>query len=158
MQVLVALARERHLGEESQRLFNGEKINTSENRPALHTALRDIVPVFVDGVDIMPQIQDTLDRMRKFADGVRNGSIAGPGGCKFTDVVNIGIGGAHLGPTLVTTALAPYAEGGPRVPYILNVDAAAVHRTLPDLDPTATLATFESKTLTTTATPPHAKT
>src|SRR5258705_2152936 len=137
MQVLVALARERHLGEESQRLFNGEKINTSENRPALHTALRDIVPVFVDGVDIMPQIQDTLDRMRKFADGVRNGSIAGPGGCKFTDVVNIGIGGSHLGPALVTTALAPYAGGGPRVHYNLDVDAVALHLTRADLESTS---------------------
>jgi glucose-6-phosphate isomerase len=157
MQLLVALARERHLGEEIQRLFNGEKINTSENRPALHTALRDIAPVLVDGVDVMPQIQDTLARMREFAGGVRDGSIGGHDGRKFTDVINIGIGGSHLGPAFATNALAPYAAGGPRVHYISNVDAAAVERTLAGLEPATTLAIVESKTFTTTETLTNAK-
>src|SRR4051812_29461511 len=157
MKLLIALARDRRLGEEIQRLFNGEKINVSENRPALHTALRDIVPVMVDGVDVMPQIQDTLGRMREFADGVRAGSIAGPDGRKFTDVVNIGIGGSYLGPALATTALAPYAEGGPRVHYIANVDATAAYATLAGLDPATTLAIVESKTFTTTETLTNAK-
>ena len=157
MQLLVALARERGLGDEIQRLFNGEKINTSENRPALHTALRDMVPVFVDGADVMPQIQDTLARMREFAGGVRDGSLGGRNGRKFTDVINIGIGGSYLGPALVTRALAPYAEGGPRVHYIANVDAAAVYRTLAGLNPATTLAIVESKTFTTTETLTNAK-
>ena len=157
MKLLVALARERRLGQEIQRLFNGEKINTSENRPALHTALRDIVPVMVDGVDVMPEIQHTLDRMREFAGGVRAGAIAGPDGRAFTDVINIGIGGSYLGPALVTTALAPYSEDGPRVHYIANVDAGAVYRTLSGLDPKTTLAIIESKTFTTTETLTNAK-
>ncbi len=157
LKLLVALARERRLGEEIQRLFNGDKINTSENRPALHTALRDIVPVMVDGVDVMPQVQDTLARMRTFADGVRAGSIAGPDGRKFTDVINIGIGGSYLGPALVTTALAPYAEDGPHIHYIANVDAGAAYRTLAALNPATTLAIVESKTFSTTETLTNAK-
>ncbi|HYK13367.1 MAG TPA: glucose-6-phosphate isomerase [Burkholderiales bacterium] len=157
MQLLVALARERGLGDEIQRLFNGEKINVSENRAVLHTALRDTVPVMVDGVDVMPQIQATLARMREFADGVRDGSIAGRGGRKFTDVINIGIGGSHLGPALATQALAPYAGDGPRVHYVSNVDAAAVQRTLAGLDPASTLAIVESKTFTTIETLTNAK-
>jgi glucose-6-phosphate isomerase len=157
MQLLVALARERGVGTEIQRLFNGEKINTSEDRPALHTALRDIVPVIVDGADVMPEIQDTLARMRGFTGGVRDGSLGGRDGRKITDVVNIGIGGSHLGPALATHALAPYAGGGPHVHYISNVDAAAVHRTLTGLDPATTLAIVESKTFTTTETLTNAK-
>ncbi len=157
MQLLVALARGRGLGDEIQRLFNGDKINTSEHRPALHTALRDSVPVFVDGADVMPQIRDTLARMREFSDGVRDGSIGGRDGRKITDVINIGIGGSHLGPALATQALAPYCDGGPRVHYISNVDAAAVCRTLSGLDPAATLAIVESKTFTTTETLTNAK-
>lgn len=157
MQLLVALARERELGAEIQRLFNGDKINTSEKRAALHTALRDTGPVKVDGRDVMPEIQQTLARMRAFVDGVRDGSIAGPGGARIADVVNVGIGGSHLGPALVSAALAPYGGDGPRVHYVSNVDAAAVERILRGLDPATTLAVVESKTFTTIETLTNAK-
>ncbi len=147
--LLATLARERGLGEEIQRLFNGDKINTSEDRPALHTALRDNRPLSVDGVDIAVQIQATLVRMRELADGVRAGSIHSAGGGKFTDVVHVGIGGSHLGPALVTQALAPYSGGGPRVHYISNIDAAAMYTTLAPLAPATTLVIIASKTFTT---------
>jgi glucose-6-phosphate isomerase len=149
MQLLVALARERGLGDAMQRLFAGEKINTSEDRPALHTALRDNRALFVDGIDINPEIQATLARMREFSDSVRAGSISGQGGKKITDVIHIGIGGSHLGPALATRALAPYANGGPRVHFVSNVDAAAVYATLTPLAPATTLAIIASKTFTT---------
>ncbi len=157
MQLLAALARERGLGAEIQRLFTGDKINVSEGRAVLHTALRDSVPVRVGGNDVMPEVRATLARMREFADGVRDGSLGGRGGRKITDVINVGIGGSHLGPALATTALAPYAAGGPRVHYISNVDAAAVQRTLAPLDPAATIAIVESKTFTTVETLTNAK-
>ena len=112
MQLLAALARERGLAGEIQSLFNGGKVNPSENRPALHTALRDDRALEVDGVDVMPQIQATLARMRDFSDGVRAGTLTGRGGAKITDVVHVGIGGSHLGPALATRALAPVRERG----------------------------------------------
>jgi glucose-6-phosphate isomerase len=130
-------------------MFSGEKINTSENRPVLHTALRDNRALVVDGIDIAPQIQATLARMREFSDGVRAGSIGGRGGKKFTDVIHVGIGGSHLGPALATRALAPYASGGLRVHYVSNVDAAAVYVTMAALDPETTLAVVVSKTFST---------
>jgi len=149
MQLLVALARERGVGDEMNRLFTGGIVNTSEMRPALHTALRSGQALIVDGTDLLPQIRATLARMRDFTGGVRTGSITGRSGKQFTDVVNIGIGGSHLGPALATRALAPYASGGPRVHYVSNVDAAAVEGTLAQLDPATTLVIIASKTFTT---------
>ncbi len=149
MQLLMALARERGVGDEMNRLFTGGIVNASEKRPALHTALRSGQALVVDGTNLLPQIQAALARMREFSDGVRAGSITGRSGNKFTDVVHIGIGGSHLGPALATRALAPYASGGPRIHYVSNVDAAAVHRTLAQIDPASTLMIIASKTFTT---------
>ena len=149
MRLLMALTRERGVGNEMQRLFRGDAVNTGENRPALHTALRDNRPLLVDGVDILPQVEATRARMREFTDGVRAGSITGRGGKKITAVIHIGIGGSHLGPALATRALAPYSTGGPRVHYISNVDAAAAYTVLARLDPAATLVIVASKTFTT---------
>ena len=149
MKLLVALARERGVGDEIQRLLTGGKVNTGENRPALHTALRGDGPLTVDGTDVLPQIQATRARMREFSDGVRSGRITGHGGRQFTDVINVGIGGSHLGPALATRALAPYSAGGPRVNYVSNVDVAAVLRTLAPLDAATTLVIVASKTFTT---------
>ncbi|MCE9642414.1 MAG: glucose-6-phosphate isomerase [Betaproteobacteria bacterium] len=157
MRLLMALARERGVGNEMQRLFRGDKVNASENRPALHTALRDDRPLLVDGVDILPQVEATLARMRAFTDGVRAGAITGSGGKKIADVIHIGIGGSHLGPALVTRALAPYSTGGPRVHYISNVDAAAAYTVLAGLDPAATLVIVASKTFTTIETLTNAR-
>jgi glucose-6-phosphate isomerase len=131
-------------------MFAGEKINTTENRAVLHTALRNIsnAPVVVDGHDVMPQINKTLEALCAFADGVRAGVIAAADGQKFTDVVNLGIGGSDLGPAMVTLALAPYHDG-PRLHYVSNIDAAHLADTLKRLDPARTLIIIASKTFTT---------
>jgi glucose-6-phosphate isomerase len=131
-------------------MFAGEKINTTENRAVLHTALRNTAntPVVVDGRDVMPDINSTLDSLYEFADGVRSGAIAAADGQKFTDVVNIGIGGSDLGPAMVTLALAPYHDG-PRLHYVSNVDGAHLADTLKKLDPARTLIIIASKTFTT---------
>lgn len=152
VKLLCALARERNVGGQTQRMFAGEKINTTENRPALHTALRGERPVMVDGADVMPQVHSTLKRMREFTNGVRAGTVTGHGGKRYTDVINIGIGGSHLGPALATRALAPYSDPALRVHFITNIDAAAVQRTLAPLDPATTLVIIASKTFTTVET------
>ncbi len=157
VKLLVTLARERDLGGQMQRMFGGEKINTSENRAALHTALRGEQPVTVDGADVMPQIRQTLERMREFSAGVRAGAITGHGNRKFADVVSIGIGGSHLGPALATHALAPYANHDLRMHFVSNVDGAALLRALKPLDPATTLATVISKTFTTIETLANAR-
>ncbi len=147
--LLVALARERDVDGQTQRMFNGEKINTSENRAVLHTALRGEQPVMVDGADVMPQVRATLKHMREFSAAVRAGGITGKNGRKFTDIINIGIGGSHLGPALATQALAPYTSPGLCVHFVSNVDGAALHRTLAGLDAATTLVIVVSKTFTT---------
>ena len=157
VKLLMALARERDVGGQTQRMFNGEKINTSEHRPVLHTALRGARPVTVDGANVMPQIRATLAHMREFSNAVRAGAITGHGGRKFTDVINIGIGGSHLGPALATHALAPYASPALRVHFASNVDGAALHRTLASLDAATTLVIVASKTFTTQETLANAR-
>jgi len=110
-------------------MFGGTKINETEGRAVLHTALR--APdgqVFVDGADVMPGVLKTRRRMEAFAMDVRSGAIAGAGG-SYTDVVNIGIGGSDLGPVMATLALAPYHDG-PRIHYVSNVDGAHIADTL----------------------------
>jgi glucose-6-phosphate isomerase len=131
-------------------MFAGEKINTTENRAVLHTALRNVAntPVLVDGQDVMPEINKTLGALYQFADGIRMGRIAAADGEKFTDVINIGIGGSDLGPAMVTLALAPYHDG-PRLHYVSNVDGAHLADTLKKLDPARTLIIIASKTFTT---------
>ena len=157
VKLLAALARERGVGDLMQRMFSGDKINVSENRPALHTALRGKRPVMVDGADVMPQIEAARARMREFSNGVRAGRITGHGGKKFTDVVNIGIGGSHLGPALATRALAPYTDHGPRVHFISNIDVAALNRTFAPLAAATTLVIISSKTFTTVETLANAR-
>ncbi len=144
VKLLVSLARERDVGSQAQRMFDGGKINISENRAALHTALRGGEPVSVDGADVMPQVRAGLERMRAFCDDVR-------GGKHYSDVLTIGIGGSHLGPALVTQALAPYADG-PRVHFVSNADGAALQRALKPLKPATTLVIVISKTFTTSET------
>ena len=156
MHLLAALARTRGLGEQMRKLFGGGKINVTENRAVLHTALRGERPVMVDGVDVMPEVRATLDRMQLFSERVRDGRSAGAGG-RYTDVVHIGIGGSHLGPMLATRALSPYADGGPRVHFVSNVDMAALQRTLSPLAPATTLVIVVSKTFTTAETLANAR-
>ena len=138
-------------------MFSGERINKSEGRAALHVALRALDgPIMVDGRDVLPGVHDTLARMRDFADAVRDGRIAGQGG-RYTDVINIGIGGSDLGPAMASLALAPWADG-PRLHFLSNVDGADATDTLRGLNPETTLVIVASKTFTTLETMTNADT
>ena len=155
---LLALAEERGVPARRAAMFTGEPINETEGRAVLHTALRNLAgqPVMVDGEDVMPGVQATLARMRSFAGSVRSGAFKGAGGA-ITDVVNIGIGGSHLGPDMAVRALMPYADG-PRCHFVSNVDGADIAGTLAGLDPARTLVLVASKTFTTTETMTNAAT
>lgn len=156
--LLIDLAMSSGVVEKRQAMFGGEKINVTEGRAVLHTALRAPVGthVLVDGADVMPAIHATLGRMAAFADDVRSGRFSGQGG-KITDVINIGIGGSDLGPAMATLALAPFHDG-PRLHYVSNVDGAHIHDTLRGLDPSTTLVIVASKTFTTIETMTNAQT
>ncbi len=140
-------------------MFGGEAINVTEGRAVLHTALRDPGPdgAMVGGEPVLPDVHDTLDRMEEFAEGLRGGKVRPASGGRFTDVVNIGIGGSDLGPVMATLALAPYHDG-PRLHYVSNVDGAHIHDTLARLDPETTLVIVASKTFTTIETMTNAQT
>ena len=155
---LIELAHTADVEAKRDAMFGGEKINVTEGRAVLHTALRNLDggPILVDGVDVMPGILATLDRMETFAEAVRSGAISGQGG-RYTDVVNIGIGGSDLGPVMATLALAPYHDG-PRIHYVSNVDGAHIADTLRGLDAQTTLVVVASKTFTTIETMTNART
>ncbi len=139
-------------------MFEGQKINEMEGRAVLHTALRNLDggPVEVDGVDVMPEILETLARMETFAEAVRSGDFIGAGG-PITDVVNIGIGGSDLGPAMATIALSPFHDG-PRCHFVSNIDGAHIADGLRPLDPKTTLVIVASKTFTTIETMTNAAT
>ena len=145
---LVALARERGLPEAIERLFSGGRVNATENRPALHTALRGEENVSVDGADVRGEIRRQRERMRTFSDAVRGGLWKGATGAAFTHVVAIGIGGSALGPQLVIEALGEVADG-PQVRFVANIDPAALDDALAGLEPATTLFVVASKTFTT---------
>ncbi|TIR79365.1 MAG: glucose-6-phosphate isomerase, partial [Mesorhizobium sp.] len=140
-------------------MFEGKKINITENRAVLHTALRNLTgkSVVVDGQDTKADVITVLDAMGAFADAIRSGEAAGATGKKITDIVNIGIGGSDLGPAMATLALAPYHDG-PRAHYVSNVDGAHIHDTLKGLSPETTLFIIASKTFTTVETMTNAET
>ena len=149
--LLLALARQASLEEAIEAMFNGAKINVTEDRAVLHVALRNRSnrPIFVDGQDVMPQVNAVLAKMRKFSDAVRTGEWKGYTGQAITDVVNIGIGGSDLGPKMATEALKPYAQAGLHTHFVSNVDATDIVETLKNLDPSTTLFLIASKTFTT---------
>ncbi len=156
--LLIGLAEGAGLAAKRAAMFEGAKINETEGRAVLHTALRagnDAV-IVVDGQDVMPAVRATRVRMADFAADVRQGRFRGQGG-PITDVVNIGIGGSDLGPAMATLALAPYHDG-PRVHYVSNVDGAHIHDTLKRLNPETTLVIVASKTFTTIETMTNAET
>jgi len=155
--LLIRLAEASHVGSRRDAMFAGAKINETEGRAVLHTALRNLSgSVTVDGRDVMPAVRATHERMKAFARDVRDGRIGGQGG-PFTDVVNIGIGGSDLGPAMACQALQPYADG-PRCHFVSNVDGAHIADTLRHLDPTRTLVIVASKTFTTIETMTNADT
>jgi glucose-6-phosphate isomerase len=149
--LLRRLAERSGLAERRDAMLSGAKVNASENRAALHTALRtprDRV-IKVDGRDVMPEVHAVLDRVLAFAKAVRSRNHRGATGGAFTNVVHIGIGGSVLGPSMITQALAPYHHGRIRVHFVSNVDGAHLHDTLKQLNPAHTLFLIASKTFTT---------
>lgn len=160
MAALIDVARKAGVEERRDAMWSGEAINITEDRAVLHMALRygGDEPVMVDDEDVMPGIRDVLARMKEFSSSVRDGRVAGHSGTKFTDIVNIGIGGSDLGPAMVTLALEPYTRPDLRAHYVSNVDGADMHDTLKKLDPASTLFIVASKTFTTDETMTNANT
>ena len=157
--LLVDLATTASVAEKRDAMFGGHRINSTEGRAVLHTALRadETTPLIVGGEDVRPGIAETLRRMERFTAGVHGGEITGENGEEFTDVVNIGIGGSDLGPAMATLALAPYHRG-PRCHFVSNVDGAHIADTLRPLNPRRTLVIIASKTFTTIETMTNAAT
>lgn len=158
--LLLDLAREVRLKEWIEKMFKGEKINSTENRAVLHVALRNRknTPIFVDGEDVMPGVNKVLKQMREFSEKIRNGSWKGYSSKAISDIVNIGIGGSDLGPVMVTEALKPYTQPGLRVHFVSNVDGTHIAETLKNLNPETTLFVIASKTFTTQETLTNANT
>ena len=151
MQLLLQLARETDIESWREKMFSGQKINFTEDRAVLHTALRNRSnsPIFVDGADVMPLVNGVLARMKVFSKAVRNGEWLGYSGKTITDVVNIGVGGSDLGPKMVCEALASYAKPDLRAHFVSNVAPSDISSTLKRLDPETTLFIVASKTFTT---------
>lgn len=159
LKALLALAEAADLPQQINAMFSGQKINTTEKRAVLHVALRNRAnrPIFVDGQDVMPEVNRVLAHMAVFSEQVRSGQWTGYTGKPITDVVNIGIGGSDLGPKMVTEALRPYGgrpgEGGEtpplRVHYVSNVDSSDLAEVLKQVDAETVLFLVASKTFTT---------
>ena len=157
--LLIDLAKHAGLDAKIKAMFSGAEINKTEHRSVLHTALRNRSnqPVYVDGQDVMPQINSVLAKMRTFCTRVRSGEWRGYTGKAITDIVNIGIGGSDLGPKMVSTALTPYASETLKVHFVSNIDQADLVETLKHLSPETTLFLIASKTFTTQETMTNAK-
>jgi glucose-6-phosphate isomerase len=149
--LLMALAEDAGLPVQITAMFEGKRINVTEKRAVLHTALRNRSgrPVLLDGKDVMPDVRAVLSRLRDFSERVRGGIARGYTGLPFTDVVNIGIGGSDLGPLMVCSALRLYCSPGLRVHFVPNLDGAHLTATLSGLDAETTLFVVSSKTFTT---------
>jgi len=149
--LLLALARECGLAERRRAMFSGEKINITEHRAVLHTALRAPrdATITVDGVNVVPLVHEVLDRMRAFSVAVRDGSWKGFTGRSIRNVVNIGIGGSDLGPAMAYRALAHYSKRDLTLRFVSNVDGTDFAEATRDLDPAETLFIVSSKTFTT---------
>ncbi|WP_313187796.1 glucose-6-phosphate isomerase [Sphingobacterium siyangense] len=157
--LLVQLAKECGLADAIAAMFSGERINVTENRPVLHTALRNQSdqPVYVDGKDVMPDVKRVLAQMKAFTEKIISGQWKGCTGKEITDVVNIGIGGSDLGPVMVTEALKAY-KTRLNVHFVSNVDGTHIAETLKAVDPETTLFLIASKTFTTQETMANAHT
>ncbi|MBN8787369.1 MAG: glucose-6-phosphate isomerase, partial [Terrimonas sp.] len=151
MTLLFSLAKECRLNKAIEAMFTGEKINQTENRSVLHTALRNFSgkPVLSDGRDVMPDVQSVLQQMKTFAARIHSGEWKGYTGKKIKYIVNIGIGGSDLGPVMVTEALKPYWVEGIKPYFVSNVDGTHIAETLKEVNPEETLFLIASKTFTT---------
>ena len=152
LRLLLALAHECDLEKSIRRLFSAERVNTTENRAALHMALRAAKPMMLDGSDVTREVAAVLGQMKRLVTAVSTGRARGATGRAFTDVVNIGIGGSDLGPRLVCDALARDARSRLRVHFVSNVDGASITSVLDALSPATTLVIVASKTFTTAET------
>jgi len=157
---LLDLAKETEVCQWRTKMFTGDKINKTEERAVLHTALRrqSDEPLILDGENITEQVQKQLEKMEGFVNKVRQGHWLGYSGKRITDIVNIGVGGSNLGPQMVTEALKHYSDGSMNVHYVSNVDGAQIVEVLRPLDPQKVLFIVSSKTFTTTETMTNAKT
>ena len=151
MQLLLQLAAECGVKDAIDAMFNGDKINETENRSVLHTALRNISvePVFYEGKDVMPDVKNVLRQMKNFSNKVHEGRWRGFTGKKIKYIVNIGIGGSDLGPLMVTEALKPYWVEDIQTYFVSNVDGTHIAETLKKIKPERTLFLIASKTFTT---------
>jgi glucose-6-phosphate isomerase len=160
MDMLFDLAKECDVEAWREKMFSGERINRTEDRAVLHTALRNRSnkPIMLDGEDINIDVRAALDKMKTFSEKVRQGLWSGYSGKRITDVVNIGVGGSNLGPQMVTEALDQYSDNSVNVHYISNVDGTQIANVLRPLSPEKTLFIVSSKTFTTTETMTNART
>jgi glucose-6-phosphate isomerase len=160
IRLLVALAEEADLAGRLAAMFRGDRINVTENRAVLHTALRAPrgTSVLVDGTDVVPAVHDVLDRMAAFAERVREGAWTGHTGRPIRNVVNLGIGGSDLGPVMAYEALRPYSDRTRVFRFVSNVDGTDFAEATRDLDPAETLFIVASKTFTTLETMTNART
>jgi glucose-6-phosphate isomerase len=160
MDTLFELANESKVLEWREKMFIGAKINKTEDRAVLHTALRrkSNEPLIVDGENVTSSVKAQLEKMEEFVNRVREGKWLGYSGKRITDIVNIGVGGSNLGPQMVTEALKHYSDHSVNVHYVSNVDGAQIVEILRPLDPEKVLFIVSSKTFTTTETMTNAKT
>ncbi len=147
LKLLLALAEEREVKPWIERQFSGERINHTEKRAVLHTALRNRSdePVRVDGKDVMPEVRSELARMGEFSRAIREGEWLGYSGLPITDVVNLGTGGSHLGPLMASEALRPYCDSGCCCHFVSNIDGSDLTEVLKQVDPATTLFIIASK-------------
>jgi len=160
MGLLIDLANACDLKGEIEKMFNGERINETEDRPVLHVALRNMgkSPIMVDGKDVMPGILSVLSRMKTLSERIRNGEWTGFSGKPIKNIVNIGIGGSDLGPVMVTEALKFYSMDELKLFFVSNVDGTHIAETLNQVDAGETLFIVASKTFTTQETMTNAET
>ena len=160
LEKLLQLAEECKVKMAHEAMFAGEKINQTEDRAVMHTALRNFSdkPITVDGEDIMPEVRETRQKMKSFCEKIHGGEWKGYSGKKIKNIVNIGIGGSDLGPVMVTEALKPYWIKDIQAHFISNVDGTQIVETLKNLNPEETLFTIASKTFTTQETMTNAHT
>jgi len=151
MELLMELLRRSDIEQKRDRMFEGERINFTEQRSVLHTALRRPpgYAMTIDGEDVSAEVSDVLHQMKAFCKKVISGEWTGYTGKWINDVVNVGIGGSDLGPYMVTEALKPFAHGKLRVHFVSNVDGSHLAETLKGLNPQTTLFIIASKTFTT---------
>jgi len=159
LKLLINLAKQQNLENKIKKLFSGDPINTTENRPALHTALRNLQAkkLVINNKNILTDIKSTLDKMQKLSDKIRNKQWLGSTGKPITDIVNVGIGGSHLGPMTTCHALSDYADKKLRCHFVSNIDANHLYNIINKINPETTLVIISSKSFSTLETITNAK-